>query len=165
MSPTVQPGDRFLVDKLWFNRNRIHRGGVVVYRSGGPGSPLLIKRVAGLPGDEIEIRNERVFVNGAEWNDPHAVFKGPLPRVLLPRVVDLANYGPEKVPPDCCFVLGDNRRMSYDSRMTGPIPLSKLYGVVRLIYWSREVTFPDPNDTTHSVSGSIRWERFGLRLD
>ena len=52
----IQPGDRFLVDKLWFSRNRINRGDVVVYRSSGPGSPLLAKRVAGLPGDEIEMR-------------------------------------------------------------------------------------------------------------
>ena len=160
MSPTIQPGDRFLVDKLWFSRNRINRGDVVVYRSSGPGSPLLAKRVAGLPGDEIEIENERVFVNGAEWNDPHAVLTGP-----LPRIEGLVDYGPLKVPPGCYFVLGDNRRNSMDSRMTGPIPLSDLRGIVRLIFWSREVTFPDPNNPAYSVSGPIHWERFGLRLD
>ena len=160
MSPTVQPGERFLADKLWLNRTRIRRGDVVVYRCGGPDSPPYFHRVAGLPGDTIEITNQRVFVNGVEWRDPHAVFAGPLPPYGAP-----ANYGPVKVPPGYCFLLGDNRRMSKDSRMTGPIPLSNLCGIARLIYWSRKVTFPDPNDPTLSVSGPIRWERFGLRLD
>ena len=79
MSPTIQPGDRFLVDKRWYNRNRIHRNDVVVFLSEGPGSPTYVQRVAGLPGDEIEIRNEHVFINGAEWDDPHAVFNAPPP--------------------------------------------------------------------------------------
>jgi signal peptidase I len=160
MSPTIQPGDRFVMDKLWFNRNRIHRSDVVVFRSEGPGSPLFVRRVAGLPGDEIDIRNERVFVNGAEWDDPHAVFEGPLPLFEA-----LINYGPVKVPADCCFLLGDNRRMSKDSRMVGPIPMSDLYGAARVIYWSQQRRFPDPNDTTRYELGPIHWERFGLRLD
>ncbi len=160
MSPTIQPGDRILVDKLWYNRKPIHRGEVVVYRSEGPDAAPYVKRVAGLPGDEIEIRSERVFVNGAEWDDPHAVFTGPLPP--YGKMVD---QGPVKVPLDCCFLLGDNRRACKDSRLIGPIPRSHLYGVARLIYWSQERTFPNPNDTRHYVLGPIRWDRMGQRLD
>ena len=160
MSPTIQPGDRILVDKRWYIRNRIHRNDVVVFRSGGPDSPLYVRRVAGLPGDEIEIENERVFINGSEWDDPHAVFNAP-----LPPFSDMVNHGPVKITLDRCFLLGDNRRMSKDSRMTGLIPLSNVCGVARWIYWSRECTFPDPNDTTHYVPGPIQWQRLGLRLD
>ncbi|MGO8746392.1 MAG: signal peptidase I [Thermoguttaceae bacterium] len=160
MSPTIQPGDRFLVDKRWYNRNRIHRNDVVVFLSEGPGSPTYVQRVAGLPGDEIEIRNEHVFINGAEWDDPHAVFNAP-----PPFLGEMVNHGPVKVPLGCCYLLGDNRRMSKDSRMVGPIPLSDICGIARLIYWSRERTFPDPDDTRHYVLGPIRWERLGLRLD
>ena len=160
MSPTIQPGDRLLVDKLWYSRNRIHRNDVVGFRSEGPGSPILIQRVVGLPGDTIEIKNERVFINGAECDDPHAVFNAP-----LPSYKEMIDYGPVKVPSDFCFLLGDNRRMSKDSRITGPIPKSDLYGTARWIFWSRERRFPNPNDTTHYVLGPIHWDRLGLRLD
>jgi signal peptidase I len=159
MSPTIQPGDRFMVDKLWCKPERIRRNDVVVFRSEGPRSPLFVRRIVGLPGDEIEIKNERVFVNGKEWDDQHAVFNGPLP------CVDMVNHKPIKVPSDCFFVLGDNRRMSKDSRLMGAIPMSDLYGIARFIYWSHEREFPDPHDTTHYVLGPIHWDRMGLRLD
>jgi signal peptidase I len=160
MSPTIRAGDRIAVYRRWYNRKRIHRGEVVAYRSEGPDSPIYVQRVAGLPGDEIEIKNERVFVNGAEWDDPHAVFDGP-----LPPYADMVNRGPVKIPMDYCFLLGDNRRMSKDSRLIGPIPMSHLYGVARFIYWSQERTFPNPHDITHYVLGPIHWDRMGLRLD
>ena len=118
MSPTIQPGDRILADKLWCSRNPIHRNDVVVFRSEGLDSPLFIRRVVGLPGEEIEIKDSHVFINGEEWIDSHAVFNASLPPFG-------DNCGPVKIPSDCCFLLGDNRRMSKDSRMTGPIPLFK----------------------------------------
>jgi signal peptidase I len=101
-----------------------------------------------------------VFLNGAQWDDPRAVFTGP-----LPPFGDMVDYGPAKVPANCLFLLGDNRRLSKDSRMIGPIPMSDLYGVARFIYWSRERTFPNPVDTTHYVPGPFHWDRLGLRLD
>jgi signal peptidase I len=160
MSPTILPGERILADKLWYRRDCIQRGAVVVFRSEGPGSPLFVQRVAGLPGDEIEIKNERVFINGAQWDDPHAAFTGP-----VPRFGEMVDYGPATVPDDCYFLLGDNRRLSKDSRMIGPIPLTDVYGVARFIYWSRERTFPDPDDTTRYVPGPVHWDRLGARLD
>ena len=123
-----------------------------------PNSPVFVRRVVGLPGDTVEIKKEHVFINGAEWDDPHAVVN-----TSLPLIGD--NYGPRTIPSDCCFLLGDNRRMSKDSRFTGPALLSNICGIARWIYWSRERTFPDPNDTTHYVLGPIHWERRGVRLD
>jgi signal peptidase I len=160
MSPTILPGERILVDRLWYSREHVRRGDVVVFRSKGQGSPLFVQRVAGLPGDEIEIKNERVFINGAAWDDPHAVFTGP-----LPPFGEIVDYGPAKVPAECYFFLGDNRRLSKDSRMIGPVPISDMYGVARFIYWSRERTFPNPDDTTHYLPGPFHWDRLGLRLD
>ena len=160
MSPTILPGERILVDRLWYSRERVQRGDVVVFRSEGPGSPLFVQRVAGLPGDEIEIKNERVFVNGVQWDDPRAVFSGPLPPFR-----EMVDYGPAKMPANSYFLLGDNRRLSKDSRMIGAIPTSDLYGVARFIYWSRERTFPNPDDTTHYAPGPFHWDRLGLRLD
>ena len=100
----------WLAGKRWYIRNRIQPNDVVAFRSEGPNSPLYFRRVAGLPGDEIEIKNERVFINGSEWDDPHAVFNAP-----LPPFSEMVNYGPVKIPLDRCFLLGDNRRMSKDS--------------------------------------------------
>jgi signal peptidase I len=160
MSPTIQPRDRIAVDKLWYNPAAIHRGDVVVFRSQGPGSPPFIQRVAGMPGDVIEIKNERVFINGKARDDPYAVFDKS-----LPTYDPLSNYRRTRLPPGYCFLLGDNRRRSKDSRMIGPVPLSDVYGKACLIYWSRQRTFPDPNDTTRFLQGPIQWERLGLRLD
>lgn len=162
MSPTIQHEDRILVDKLWSDAGQLQRNDVVVFYSDGPGSTLYVMRVIGLPDDEIEIRNERVFVNGVEWDDDHAVFDGPLPEHIG---IDMANHGPVIVPYDCCFLLGDNRRSSRDSRFLGPIPLSDIYGKARFIYWSRDYTFPDPYDSSSGVPGQIRWDRMGQRLD
>ena len=148
MSPTILAGERILVDKNWTHRHPLQRNDLVVYRSEGPNSPLFVMRVVGLPGDEIAIKNEQVIVNGTEWDDRHAVFQGRLP--LIPEI---ANYGPVKIPQDSFFVLGDNRRISNDSRLRGPIPLADLYGKARMIYWPRERQFPDPNDTTRYTLG------------
>lgn len=160
MSPTIQPGDRILVDKFWCNPKKLRPKDIVVFRSDGPNTPLYVMRLAGLPGDQIEIRDEQVFVNGTKWDDPHAVIDSALP--LYP---ELANYGPTKVPSDSFFVLGDNRRMAKDSRITGPIPFSDLHGKAHLIYWSRERTFPNPHDTSRYTEGPVRWDRINQCLE
>ena len=149
-----------MVDRLWYSRDHVRCGDVVVFRSEGPDSPLFVKRIVGLPGDEIEIKDERVFINGAKWDDPHAVLTGPVPSYRA-----MVDYGPANVPAECYFLLGDNRRLSKDSRVMGPIPISDVYGVARFIYWSRERTFPNPDDTTHFVPGAFHWDRLGQRLD
>lgn len=160
MDPTIQPGDRILVDKLWCGPDRLRRNDVVVFRSEGPGSALYVMRVVGLPGDGIEVRHERLLLNGEPCDDPHAVFADGFP--LLP---EMAHFGPLTIPSDSFFVLGDNRRMSKDSRILGPIPLSDLHGRARIIYWSRDRRYPDPRDPWHYEPGNIRWDRIGARLD
>lgn len=160
MSPAIQAGDCVLVDKCCSSADRLRRGDIVAFGSGSPDAPLSVMRVAGLPGETIEIRNERVLINGTEWDDDSSVFEGP-----STSRVDLANFGPMKIPSDCFFVLGDNRRVSKDSRLLGPVPFAEFYGKVRMIYWSQPRVFPDPGDTSHYLPGPIRWDRMGTRLD
>lgn len=160
MSPTILPGDDILVDKIWCKPSQLRRNDIVVFRSEGPGSPLYIMRLVGLPGDRIEIVNEKVLLNGEEWSDPHGVIDPS--EELFPQH---ANYGPLEISKDSFFVMGDHRRRSKDSRILGPIPLTDLHAKARVIYWSRERTFPDPWDTSKFETGSVRWSRIGKRLD
>ncbi len=102
MAPTILSGDRILVDKLWCQASSLRRNDIVVFRSAGRGSPLHVMRLMGLPGDQVEIANEKVLVNGEKWPDPHAVVDPDLP--LHPELTDC---GPIVVPSDSFFVLGE----------------------------------------------------------
>ncbi len=90
-----------------------------------------IKRVVGVPGDTIEIRNRQVFINGTAYNTPQKVHKDP---ILTPGTRD--NFGPVTVPPDSFFVLGDNRDYSMDSRFWGFVPRDTIRGLAFIKYWS-----------------------------
>ena len=116
-----------------------------------------IKRAVGLAGDIIEVKNKQVFVNGEPQHaDPHPVFKDrftyPSARLALTkeeyqqywqsgRFAELRreqigdNFGPVQVPPNCYFVMGDNRDGSFDSRFWGPMPNRLLKGKAWIVYW------------------------------
>jgi signal peptidase I len=85
-----------------------------------------IKRVIGLPGDEVVVRGKEVFVNGKRYLTPQAVFKGPNVNINLKTVV----------PEDQYFVLGDNRNNSQDSRFWGFVDREKIKGLAFIKYWS-----------------------------
>ena len=76
MSPALQPGDRLFVDKLWFSPQSITRNALVVYRHSGRYYGPYIKRVIGLPGEVIEIKNEVIYINGEKWLDEYGDFTG-----------------------------------------------------------------------------------------
>ena len=105
-----------------------------------------IKRVVGLPGDTVEIRGKKVYVNGKAIDDPHAYFEGEGGGGIQIR----DDYGPKKVTENHVFVMGDNRDKSYDSRFWGYVNLDDVKGKAFLIYWSW-----DGNDRW------VRWERLG----
>lgn len=138
MLPTLQIGDRIVVDKLDFH---IHRGDIVVFRR----PPLerqdyadLVKRVIGLPGETISSQNGHVLIDGKVLREPWLpavpnAYTGalnepdPHPQFNLP--------GPVKIPAGEYFVMGDNRTQSEDSRYFGPIPRSLIVGRAVLVAW------------------------------
>lgn len=131
MVPTLEQGDRVLVNKLSYRLHDIHRGDVVVFTrppelQGGPGEPDdLIKRVIGLPGDTLVARDGSMYVNGRKLEEPY-----------LPAGTSTTNLDqPVKVPEGQIFVMGDNRTNSQDSRFFGPVPQSTVVGRAFLVMW------------------------------
>jgi signal peptidase I len=124
MEPTLHEGQMIIVNKayLWFEKPE--RGDIVVFRPvrGDPEGIPLIKRIIGLPGDEVETREGRVWVNGMALNEPYV--SGP-PAYENRWVVEEGAY----------FVLGDNRNNSSDSHSWGTLPISHLIGKAVFRYW------------------------------
>jgi signal peptidase I len=147
MEPTLRggnglPGDRVLVDKVSYRVRDISRGDIVVFHA-PPGFPDpsitdLIKRVIGLPGDEIVFENGRVKVNGQLTNEPYVTPNKP----TLPAPEGSGSYehscvaeDPCKVPPGHVWVMGDNRTESQDSRWVGPIAEDLVVGKAFVLIW------------------------------
>lgn len=131
MEPSLHTDQRLIVEKLTYNRyfrqylglEGPERGDVVVIDIADQGGELLIKRVIGLPGDTIEIRNDQVFVNNRPLSEPYI------------NDVTAGQFGPVTVPPLHVFVLGDNRSYSNDSRNFGTVPLQDVVGRAWFSYW------------------------------
>lgn len=133
MEPTLEKGDRVLVNKLSYDLHDVNRGDVVVFelpadKVGADGIKDLIKRVIGLPGDVIETRNGVVYINGRRLKEPY-----------LPDGVTTDHPPIERqtVPEDHVFVMGDNRDNSADSRYVsrGPIPIDTIVGRAFVLVW------------------------------
>lgn len=99
------------------------RGAMVTFIHPTDPTKTLVKRVIGLPGEEISIDYGAVYVDGRRLAEPYVVFN------------DMFTMMPERIPEDAIFVMGDNRPESGDSRLFGPVPRSNLLGVVLLRYW------------------------------
>jgi signal peptidase I len=160
MKNTLLVGDHILVNKFiygiklpFIDKTIIpienpKRGDIIVFQFPDDPSKDFIKRVIGIGGDVIEIRNKKLFVNGILVPHKHGIYKDPrvYPASLQPR----DNFGPITVPKGKLFVMGDNRDFSYDSRFWGFVDLSAVRGEAFIVYWSW-----DKNDF------SVRWNRIG----
>lgn len=142
-------GDHIIVNKFIyapgarspvFPVQPIRRGDVIVFRS--PENPRVdfVKRVIGLPGDRVLIRNKQVYIGGRPLSEPYKVH---LDHATIPLRAELPNqlrardqFGPVTVPPGAYFVMGDNRDRSNDSRYWGFVPRGMIEGRAFLIYWS-----------------------------
>jgi signal peptidase I len=127
MTPTLQIHDRVLVNKLSYKLHPVHRGDIVVFEApphADPGIDDLVKRVVGLPNETVSGHGGHVFVNGKR-----------LPETYLPDGVTTSDFGPEKIPTDSYWVMGDNRGNSKDSRSFGVIRKDQIVGRVFLRIW------------------------------
>jgi signal peptidase I len=125
MEPTLMAGDRFVIDT---HVNDLKRGDVVVFWSLKDGKQQLVKRVVALAGDQIEIKDNIVVLNGK-----------PVQETYLAKANGGYRFGPMTIPQDQVFVLGDNRNISFDSHIFGPIPVSTIIGKANFIYYSRDI--------------------------
>ena len=123
MVPTLRTNDYVVVNKLAYKLGEPKRGDVIVFKY--PPDPTqipYIKRVIGLPGDQIHIAGGRVSINGVLLNEPYLK-------------VSTNGGGDWTVPEDSLFVMGDNRNGSSDSRAWGMVPLDNVIGKAEVIYW------------------------------
>ena len=161
MLETLQIGDHLLVSKIVYGV-KVPFTDKVLVRFSDPGrrdiivfeypvdpSKDFIKRIIGVPGDTIEIRDKEVYVNGEKLDEPYARHTDPH---IIPGQRD--NKGPFTVPADNYFCMGDNRDESHDSRFWGFVDRGKIKGKAWIIYWS----WPQ-----FSLGGltDIRWGRIG----
>ncbi len=125
MNPLLSDQERIFINKFVYRFEPIERGDVVVFWYPLDRSKSFIKRVVGLPGETIEIRDGHLYINGDELADQY----------VPPGYIDSSNYGPREIPPGEYFVMGDHRDSSNDSRVFGPVPRSFIYGKAVFAYW------------------------------
>ena len=126
MEPTLDINDRIVVNKVSFHFRDPRRLEVVVFRqveSADPTKKDLIKRLVGLPGERLELKNGVIVINGRPIDERHTGNQ------------DFANFGPVTIPQDSFFVMGDNRPASADSRYWGFLPKKNLIGPAFLRIW------------------------------
>ncbi len=142
-------GDHLLVNKFVFAPSlgageravlpmrEIRRGDIVVFKYPDEPDRDFIKRVIGLPGESLELRNKRVYVNGTPLEESYVHFLDPEGHSQEVTSFDVRErYGPVRVPEGQYFVMGDNRDNSQDSRYWGFLPRSYIKGKALMIYWS-----------------------------
>ena len=160
MKNTLLIGDHILVNKFlygvknpfsgntWIPVKQPQRRDIVVFRYPVNPSQDYIKRVIGLPGDRIEVKDKKVYVNGELQSEDYAIF---LDNKIIPgNVQKRDNMQPVTVPEGSLFVMGDNRDNSYDSRFWNFVDLKAVKGKAFILYWSW-----DKENT------SVRWNRIG----
>jgi len=127
------------------------RGDIIVFKFPKDETRDFIKRVIGLPGDLMEVRRQKVYINNKSYEDTHARHTdSPSDSSLVPR----DDFGPILVPDGHVFVMGDNRENSQDSRYWGYLNVKKIRGKALIIYWSWD-----------RIKSWVRFERFGKILE
>jgi signal peptidase I len=182
MLQTLLIGDHVLVDRITFappakwapfeHTRQIRRGDIVVFYKPENIDMFLVKRVVGIPGDKIHLRNGVVYLNGKAQREPQAVsttdagyqpYRDDFPAVPPSQGYDLTATWTEElpqhivgedlvVPPGKYFVMGDNRPFSLDSRFWGFVPRENIVGRPLFVYWS----FVTSEDEINKTSGADR---------
>ncbi len=155
MEPTILVGDRLLIDKFTIRngfrlglpftpKHTIERGDVLVFKFPRDPRVLYVKRAIGLPGETLESRNRKVYIDGKLLHEPSKVHSDSY---IYPRRdpyhqasgdSQRDHYGPKTIPDGLYFVMGDNRDDSADSRYFGFLPRTHILGTPLLVFWSYE---------------------------
>ncbi len=163
MKPTLQIGDHILVNKFTYGvrlpfsditvipGGKPERGDIIVFEYPVEPDKDFIKRVVGVPGDIVEIRDKKVYVNGEPVENGYTMYTED--HIIPGEINERDNYSPVKVPENQFFVLGDNRDNSYDSRFWGFVEARAVKGEAFIIYWSWDREQP-----------GVRWSRLGKIL-
>jgi len=125
MAPSLSDQERIFINKFVYRVGAIERGDVVVFWYPLDRAKSFIKRVVGLPGDLVQIREGRVYINGQHLDEPY----------VPAEFTDFSDYGPLRVRTGEYFVMGDHRASSNDSRMFGPVAANYIYGKAVFAYW------------------------------
>ena len=124
MRPTLQEGDRILLNRLVYHFRQPARGDIIVFHSPITEGEDLVKRIVGVAGDRIAVSGGKLWINGVAQNEPYLLeqdFSGDMDEMV--------------VPAGDVFVMGDNRNNSGDSRLFGPIPTNVIIGGALVVYW------------------------------
>jgi signal peptidase I len=134
MQPTLLLGDQVMTNLKYYKNQKPKRGDIVVYEYPEDVSKDMMHRIIAIEGDEIAIKNKKVYLNNEILFEPYLVHleKDIVPADQNPR----DNFGPIKIPKDSYFVMGDNRDRSYDSRFWGVVKLEAIKGKPFFTYWS-----------------------------
>jgi len=187
MEETLLIGDHLLVNKFVFGPaatgverallpiGTIKRRDVLVFKYPEEPARDFIKRVIGLPGETVELREKKVYINGTALDEPYVHFlsppSGPSEFHEVTSFDVRERYGPVTVPPDHYFMMGDNRDNSQDSRYWGFLPRENIKGKSLVIYWSYQAEREDYQDESAgaTVKGLVsvfahfftrtRWDR------
>ncbi len=125
MQPRLYDNERVFVNKILYRVSDIDRGDIVVFWYPGNTSKSFIKRVIGLPGETVEIRDGLVFLDGRPYREPY----------VSPEFEDRSDFGPVEVPARHYFVMGDHRSTSNDSRSWGTLSSNLIFGKAVFRYW------------------------------
>ncbi len=145
MEPNLHTGEYLIVDKVSYRLGPPQRGDVIVFEPPVSAEGDYVKRVIGLPGELVEVRNGQVLVNGQSIDEPY--------------VVRPASYSMDarRVGPDELFVLGDNRNMSSDSHSWGMLPMDKVVGKAIVSYWPPSLWGLIPRDAPTASATVGHW--------
>lgn len=191
MEDNLKVGDHIIVNKFiygpasppWhklFPLRDVRRGDIIVFRYPLQPETDFVKRVIGMPGDIVEIRDKKVAINGKQLDEQYVVHEDaqvfPLQPALPEPYRSRDQFGPYAVPPGTYFAMGDNRDRSSDSRYWGTVPRSMIKGRAFMVYWSFSAAPPPPDappiDRVKELAGVVihfftetRWERTFFIVD
>jgi len=191
MEDNLKIGDHIIVNKFIYGPEPnswkrflplrdIRRDDIIVFRYPLQPDTDFVKRVIGMPGDTVEIRDKVVYINGKALDEPYVVHVDPTTYPLQPALPEpyrsRDQFGPYTVPAGQYFAMGDNRDRSSDSRYWGTVPRSMIKGRAFMVYWSF-ASVPPPPDSPPSarlkeLAGVVihfftktRWERTFFIVD